>query len=367
LKPYTRCDGKEGVIFVIIRLLRKFLREPSKRRFLLTMITFIVSALVNGTLFYLVEGVYGPQKSLTWSKSIYWAIVTMATVGYGDIVPHTFWGRVIAIVTIVVGIAVFTLFISTIADLFMQGSLKRVMGLGRVKKADIVVVGYNEVCREAIDELKRNLEKARIVWILEKQPRTPPEDVDFIVGNPTEDETLLRAGVDKAKNMVICVLDDSMAIHIVLTAKKLNKDIRIAALAKSSRAAELLKEAGASIVIPFRRLGRELASAVFEPSVVHFLEEVTTARGRADLIEVTIDSSRAGAEVQKLIDQLSAADKGSKFVPVMIAKNDGKLVFAPSSSEKLSQGDRVVLVKIKSGGEEKTESKGSGAERRGAS
>ncbi|NPA97562.1 MAG: hypothetical protein GXO32_08185 [Crenarchaeota archaeon] len=337
------------VIFIVIRLLKRVLREPTKRRLVLTLVAFTVSTLVSGTLFYLVEGVYGPQKDLTWSRSIYWAIVTMATVGYGDIVPKTFWGRVVACVTIVVGIAMFSLFISTLADVFMQGSLKRVLGLGRVKNVDVVVVGANEVCREAINELRRNMPKIRVAWVMEKKPRTPPEDVDFVVGDPTDDDTLKRAGIEKAKDLIVCVLDDSTAIHIVLTAKKLNKGLRIAALAKSSRAAELLKEAGVSIVVPFKRLGRELASAVFEPSVVHFLEEVTTARGRADLVEIVIDPSHAGKDVKDIIRELQVADRNARYLAVMLAKNSGEQVFAPKDDTKLDLGDKLVLVKVKEG------------------
>ncbi len=344
-----------SVIFIIIRLLKRVLREPTKRRLLLTLIAFTTSTLVSGTLFYLAEAVYGPQKSLTWTRSLYWAIVTMATVGYGDIVPETFWGRVIACVTIVVGIAMFSLFISTLADIFMQGSLKRVMGLGRVKKVDVVVVGANEVCREAINELKRNIPRIRISWVMEKKPRTPPEDVEFVVGDPTDDDTLKRAGIQMAKDLIVCILDDSTAIHVVLTAKKLNKNLRIAALAKSSRAAELLKEAGVSIVVPFKRLGRELASAVFEPSVVHFLEEVTTARGKADLVEVVIDGSRDGKNVEEIIRELQLADRNARYLAVMIAKRSGEQVFAPSNSAKLSAGDKLVLVKVREESEKGSE------------
>jgi len=340
------------MLFVVIRLLRRILREPTLRRLFLTLIAFVALSLTSAVLFYLAEAVYGPQKSLAFSSCIYWAIVTMATVGYGDIVPKTFLGKVVSIATIVVGIAMFSLFISTLADIFMQGSLKKIMGLGKVKSADIVVVGANEVCREAINELKRNIPKAKITWVMEKRPRVPPDDVEFVVGDPTDEETLKRAGIESARNLILCVLDDSTAIHIVLTARKLNKSLKIASLAKSSRAAELLKEAGASIVVPFRRLGRELASAIFEPDVVHFLEEVTTAEGKADLVELEISSSQAGKSVKEIVEELQSMDRESRYVPVMITKDSGVKIFAPTDNLKLRSGDKLVLVKAKPSKEE---------------
>ncbi len=335
------------MLFVVIRILRKLLREPTTRRLFLTLVAFVVLSLMSATLFYLAEVVYGPQKQLSFASCIYWAIVTMATVGYGDIVPKTFFGQVVSIATIVIGIAMFSLFISTLADIFMQGSLRKIMGLGRVKKADIVVIGANEICREAINELKRNIPKVKITWVMEKRPRVPPEDVDFVVGDPTDEETLKRAGIKSAKSLVLCVLDDSTAIHIVLTARKLNKSLKIASLAKSSRAAELLREAGVSIVVPFKRLGRELASAIFEPDVVHFLEEVTTAKGKADLIELEIREDQAGKSLKEIVAELQATDKGARYVPVMLAQESGAKIFAPGDHVKLHSGDKLVLVKAR--------------------
>ncbi|HDI02480.1 MAG TPA: hypothetical protein ENF93_02420, partial [Ignisphaera sp.] len=256
-----------SMIFAIFKVLRKLLRTFIKRRLILVFVLFAISALINGTLFYIFEVVHGPQKQFSYLHCIYWAIVTMATVGYGDIVPETFAGYVIAGETIIIGIAVFTLLISTIAEAFLQQSLKRYMGLARLKNVDVVVIGSSEICKEAIDELRMNRKDLKISWVLEEQPKTPPEDIDFVVGNPIEEETLIRAGIKSAKHLIVCILDDSMAIHIVLTAKRLNKNIRIAALAKSSKTKELLEEAGVSIVVPLRVIGRELASAVFEPSV----------------------------------------------------------------------------------------------------
>ncbi len=338
-----------GMIFALIRLLRKVLRYPSIRRLVITALVAVAAVLINGALFYLAEVVVGPQH-LSFYECLYWALVTMATVGYGDIVPQTTLGRIVAGETIVLGIAVFTVFVSTLAEEFMQSSIRRSLGLARLKNVDVVVVGYTEVCQETIEEIRRNMPRVRIAWVLETQPRYVPEDVDFVVGDPTDEETLRRAGIEKAKYLVVCLLDDSQALHVVLTARKLNKNLVISSIAKSSKTAELLKEAGVSIVVPFRLLGRELASSIFEPSVVHFLHEVTTIRGVADLVEYRVEASEDGKKVSDVVKTLTDSDKGTRYAALMIKRGD-RLMFVPSEDTVLKAGDRLVLIKARKGEE----------------
>ncbi len=335
------------MIPVIVRLLKKILIKLARRRFLLVLMLFAVSAFINGTLFYYFEVVNGPQKNLTYFQAIYWAIVTMATVGYGDIVPRTFAGYIVAGETIVLGIAVFTLLVSTIAEAFLQQSLRKYMGLAKLRKVDVVIVGSSEICREAIDELRASGRHYRVAWILEEQPKTPPEDVDFIVGKPADEETLLRAGIRSAKHLIICVLDDSATLHIALMARRLNKNLRIAAIAKSSKTKELLEEAGVSIVVPLRVLGRELASAVFEPSVTMFVDEVTTARGVADLVEVVVDQNFSGMSAEEIARMLENRDREHRYVPLMLVKSGGDKIAAPDSGTRLRHGDKLVMLKAK--------------------
>lgn len=340
-------DWVKILLLAIIRLIKRALMKLAQRRIVSILILFLTFAIVNGTLFHYFEVINGPQKNLTYFQSIYWAIVTMATVGYGDIVPQTFAGYIIASLTIVLGIAVFTLLVSTIAEAFLRQSLRRYMGLVKLKHVDVVVVGASEICREAIDELRNSGRGYRIAWVLEERPRAPPEDIDFVVGDPLDEDTLIRAGIKSAKHLIICILDDSATIHIALMAKRLNKNLKIAAIAKSNKTKELLEEAGVSIVVPLRIIGRELASAVFEPSVTLFVDEVTSSRGIADLIEVPIDHNLSGMTPEEVVKGLEHRDRAHRYVPLMLVKDSGDRIAAPDSGTKLKSGDKLVVLKAK--------------------
>jgi len=323
----------------IVRLLRK-----SKLSYVA--LAFLVSALVNGFLFYLAESVFGGEEGLTLWRSLYWAVITMATVGYGDITPTTLGGTIVTIETVVVGIAIFTMLVSVLAEGFMNASLKKSMGLGKLKKVDILVIGDEESCIEAIHELQINLPYSSIAWLLPQPPRQPPQDIDFVAGDPTDEGVLRRASAHKAGKIIVCMKDDSKVVHTVLMIRKINKEAEIITLAKTDKARELLKEAGSTRVVSARMLGRVLASSTFEPYVTDFINEVTTARGIADLVEYLAGEDEDGITVEeaerRLIEKV-----GVKSLRIVALVRNGKMIIAPPTNETISSGDKLVIVKAK--------------------
>lgn len=329
------------MVFAVARLLRKLILTIWRGRLSIVIALFVIMALINGALFYWIEGImYG--RDIDLFTSIYWAIITMATIGYGDIYPHSALSRILAIEASIVGIATFTLLVSVIAEEFLSRSMKKSMGLGKMKNREIVVIGDTELCREVVDELRLNKSDSKIGWILTKQP-SRPIDIEFVVGDPADEDTLKRANIDKVSKLIICLDDDSKAIHTVLTARKMNKSLEIIAVANSSKAEELLLQAGASVVISMRLLGRALASAAFEPAVIRFLEEVTTARGTADLIEVVVDQHSSGKTLVEFLNRLRL--ENVRLIPLAISR-DRELIMAPTPDTKLQANDRIVLMKI---------------------
>ncbi len=340
------------ILTLIVRFLRRLVRAIKRHRLSLTATLFATSVTLNSILFYIVEVVQGPQKDLTFFHCLYWAIVTMTTVGYGDIVPRTSLGRIIALETIILGIVAFTLFISTVAEFFVTHTLRRYMGLGvsRVRRADVIVVGYNEICRETVNEIKRNAKELNIVWIMDRRPRTPPEDIDYIVGDPTEEHTLLRAGIRKAKSLIVCLLNDARALHVVLMAKRLNRDLNIITLASTKKTQELLKEAGANVVVPLRVVGRALATALFGEGISQMLETVAEATVGTEIIEIPVDSTTDGKTVDDVVKSLEDRDRKHRYLPMMVSR-EGRITTI-RSGDRVHRGDKVLILKTKKEKEE---------------
>ena len=348
------------MIFAIYALLRRLIRLLLRSRPLLVLTLFALVIMFNALLFYWAEGVAGGRRDVDLFESLYWSIITSATVGYGDVTPRTAAGKLVAMEATVTGIAMFTLLVSTIAEEFLSSAMKRAMGLGRLRRVDLLVIGDTEACREVIEEVRRARPQWRIGWVLPEQPPSPPRDVEFVVGDPSNDETLVRGGVERAGHVVICLSDDSKAIHTVLAIRRLRRDVPIAALANTRRAEELLRTAGASMVVPARIVGRALASAIFEPTVTRFIEEVAAVRSAADLKEYSVSVEEEGASLGEVARSVEAGDRGARYVPLAVVRG-GEIVFSPSSDFRLRRGDRVVFLKSRSGGgKERSQQPGEG-------
>ncbi len=317
------------VVVITYRIL-KALRHITRNRVLLLLIFFIATWSISTVLFYWSEHVKAGRSDIDIWTSMYWALITMATVGYGDVVPSRGPGWAVAGLTAVFGIAVYTLFISTIADRFLEATVKASMGLGRLHDKEIIVIGEGPVCQEAVKELVANKLAKKTGWIKEELPKGDP-GVDYIVGQLDED-TFRRAGVDRAGKIIVCYEDDSKSIYAVALARKINRNAKITVLARGEDTIHILEMLGADTIIPMSIIGRLLASGSFEPSVVKFMSDVTSARGGLDIKE---HRASREASVQQFEEMLEGR--------VVALEREGRLLL-PREGETVRPGDKIIYV-----------------------
>ncbi len=317
------------MIFVLPYKIRRILSKLARRRVLLLAIIFVFFWFLGAFLFYITET---PKVSI--GESLYWALITMSTVGYGDIVPSNSSARAVAAATSVFGIATYTLLISTLADFFLGATVKAAMGMGRLKGKRFLVVGEGPACEEAIKELLANGYSDETGWIRESQPKGDP-GVDFIIGDLSED-TLKRAGADKVGHVIICYDDDSKNLHAAALSRRLNPSASIVTLAKDALMVEILKEIGVKSIVPLSVLGRLLASSAFEPAVATFIADATTARSGVDLIEV----EAPGKFVKDVENEMNAR-------AVAVIDSNREIEIARAERRLLSGEKLVMLRKVK--------------------
>ncbi len=326
---------------ITVRLRRVF-RAAFRKRVTYIATLFVAVAAVNALLFYYFEGW---RNDVDLATAFYWSVITMATIGYGDVTPVTWAGRVLAMEAAVAGITAFTIVVSVIAEEFISRTTRKLMGLGKLRRVDILVVGDSDACKEAIREVRLNIPHAEIGWLMPEPPKHPPKDTEFVAGDIEDDDTLKRAKADKVNNIIVCYRDDSKALHTVLALRRVNKKAKIVALTGSSRAAEFIKEAGADFVVPTKILGRIAASAIFEPSVAHFINDVTSASGLFDLIEHVVTDSEAGASAAELASRL-VGNGSARLVPVAVLRG-GELIPIAGEGFTAEAGDRLILLKMR--------------------
>jgi len=335
-----------SAILVLFRRKLRLKRLLRANKLVYVGIIFITSVFINGALFYIAENVLGGNKSITLWRGFYWALVTMATVGYGDIVPRTTPGYVVTVETVVLGIAVFTMLVSSLAEEFMNRSIRKSMGLGKLRHIKTLVIGDSETCREVINELKTNLGLEEVGWLTPEPPKTPPKDLSFVSGDPADEDTLRRANITEVSKVVLCLGDDSKALHTALMIRKLNPKAKMISLASNRKSSELLKEAGVTHVVPVTLMGRVLASATFEPAVAEFINEVSTARGIADLIELRVTKEHEGLSVKEYVNNVLKNLVRASRTMVLAVKRESNLFVVPDDGFLLQEGDEIVILKV---------------------
>ncbi len=301
---------------------------------LIVVLIFIAITIIYTAAFQILEG----KDILT---SLYWTVITMATIGYGDVTPQTAGGRILAMLIAVSGIAIYTAFASIIVDYITERNIKRLQGVLAVKaKNHVVIVGWNEATKEALKEIKANVD-CEIVVVSQH-----PIDHKCVVGDPTDEEVLKKAGIDRARYVLISTGDDSKTVLATLIVRKLNPNAYIVAEAMRADDVELLRFAGAnSVVLSMGFAGRLLASAVFEESVVRFFEDVSTTTHGEDVFEMSA-SDVAGMSV---VDAMVKLKRERNLTLIGIVR--GEVIVNPDPEQKIEEGDRLLVIgkKAKSG------------------
>lgn len=235
-----------------------FTRQTFLANFFFSLIS-ILAILAYGILgtYILGKGFSPPVHDLV--SAFYFTIITLATVGYGDIAPLSPEARLFTISLILVGLSVFAAVIITSFGPAVSRELDRLFRPKRRKmelKNHVILTGEGAIaCNTAQEMLVRGIP---FVHILTQECETPlPEEI-VIRGNPSEDPILRKAGIESARLVIAALDDDGENAFISLVAKDLNPKIRVLALASSPKSIRRLQLAGAQIVFAPAAVGSRL-------------------------------------------------------------------------------------------------------------
>ena len=272
------------VLFEFALLLRR-IRSALTRRRVAVLILMMAVVLATGTIgMHMAEG-------LSYFDSFYWTVVTISTIGYGDIVPTTFWARILFFFVVFVGIGTFATALTEIATYFMEQKLLQMRGLHRARMSQhAIIIGYDDGTEELVGQLKdRGLEAIVVDKDLDAAA-LHAKGVAAISGNPHDSDTLERAGIRTAEALVLPAADDEGAVMVALKAKQLNPKLRVVATCTRRENLDIMRQAHVDVVVPMTRLlGEVLAEAVNESKVVDFLLDIFERKGGIDLNEIRVD------------------------------------------------------------------------------
>uniref|UniRef100_A0A831UG96 Potassium channel protein n=1 Tax=Geobacter metallireducens TaxID=28232 RepID=A0A831UG96_GEOME len=282
--------------------------------------------------------------------ALYMTVITLGTVGFKEIHDLGDAGKIFTICLIIFGVSVLGYIVGSLAQIMFEGQIQRIIGRKKVERKiealrdHYIICGFGRIgaliCREFAA-------KPIPFLVIEKHPEVHEklhhEEYLHIRGDATEDETLLRAGIKRAKGLISVVTSDTENVYITLTARGLNPDLFILARSGEEGSEIKLKRAGANkVVSPYLIGGSRMAQAILRPNVVDFIE-IATGREHLDLqMEEILIPEKSAFIGENLITSGFRRETG--VIIVGIKKATGKMVFNPNPHTHIEALDTLIVL-----------------------
>lgn len=275
---------------------------------------------------------------------LYFAVVTVTTLGYGDIVPVSPAARAIITFGITpLRILVWILLLTTAYELVLRRSIERfeMNNLKRSLNGHIVICGFGVKGRSAAKELLERGTPAGQIIVIDQSSSALEEasrlGVNFLLGNAASEQVLRDAAIEKAGHVIVVPNNDESCVLICLTIRELAPKAKIRAAAREDENVKLIRRSGADTVIaPSVSGGRLLASATSSPMATDVMEELFEHGRGADLYDLVVE----GANVGRTPGEVGARE--GILILAVRTRTGERLSSRDALHRPLEKGDRLV-------------------------
>ncbi|MFP3852684.1 MAG: potassium channel family protein [Anaerolineales bacterium] len=320
------------------------LLERPVRRFQLTLLVLIGLIALGALGYVLLEG-------MSWLDAVYMTVITLTTVGFREVQPLSPAGRVFTVLLIMMGVGAAAWAARNAAEMIFGEGLWETMRRRRMQERIDRLDGHHLVCgfgrlgRQVARDLEERDEPAVIIDSDPEAEGTLEESgYLYVLGDATEDEVLLQAGVERAKGLVASLNTDADNVLTVLTARGLNPDLLIVARASTSAAVSKLERAGANrVVSPYIIGGHRLALSLLRPSVddflnqlFHFSDELDVDIGQLPVPECSPYAGQTLAECD--------LRKQWGLTVLAVQESDGGVDMTPEGDQEIAVGQTLIVI-----------------------
>jgi voltage-gated potassium channel len=312
------------------------------QRFTIALGTLAVLVAVGVTGYVLIEG-------LSFGDALYLTIVTLTTIGYGDVYPHTTAGRVFTMALILVGLGNVFYLASVAAETVIEGHLRDVLGRNAMQRRinglrdHVIVCGYGRFGRVVADEIRKNDQPLLVIDVdPAREEDLKRAGIPYLIGSALDDDVLAQAGLDRAKAIVVATPSDPDNVFITLSIREKSQTIRIHARGESDAALRRLELAGANqAMTAYHSGGRRMAASILRPTVVDFLE-LSLPGHKQDVALEEVHIAGTSTLVGRTIAQIEEHAPRLRVVGVRRGEDDMRVV--PETSTTVAADDLLVVI-----------------------
>ncbi len=298
-------------------------------------------------------GVFGYMHYSDYSfiDALYMVIITMSTVGFGEVHPLTPTEKLFTIFLIIFSIGIFGYFISLLTEFIADGKfLKEIKAKKMQKKLNnlnnhTIVCGYGRNGRQTVKKLKANNVDVVVIEndekLLEELDRN---NVLFVKGDATNDDFLEKAGISRAANLITALPSDADNLYVVLSARQFNPKMTIISRASKETSERKLRVAGAdNIIMPDRIGGDHMASLVVLPDIIEFVDKLTSdGNCQTNLKEIEVDKLPERYLNKTILDLDLRRKTGCSVIGFKNPDNEYQI--NPEADTKLVSGSKLIVL-----------------------
>ena len=341
------------VLFRVLKLLRytksinQFVEVISNKKFeLLTLLFFLIFiVMIAGIALYVLEESINPNIESLFD-AVYWALITMSTVGYGDIAPVTAEGKTISMFIIISGIAMISFATSVIVSAFSERLVElkenRIIEQINKNKSFLIVCGYGQMAKMFFKQNKDQLDNYIILDKSEEMVTEARKDgYNAIHEDASRYSTLNKFNVEHSKITILCLTSSDVEnIYITLNAKSISRKIKVIARVNDINIISKFEYAGADhLLMPNRVVNTMVHTAITQPTMYKAVHAILTGKSIARIDEIHVHEfhSIVGKSIQEL-------DFKSNKLLFMGIEREGKFIFSPDPSEKIQSYDILLVM-----------------------
>lgn len=278
-------------------------------------------------------------------------VITITTVGFGEVQPLDESSKVFTILLILTSVVIVGYAISVITEYILsKNNLEGLKQRKMQKKIDnlkdhIIICGYGRNGKQAATKLMA-YKKPFVVIEKNKEiaEKYQSELVPFVIGNANEDETLLQAGIERASTLISALPNDADNLFVVLSSRQINSDLNIISRASQETSYKKLKLAGANnVILPDKIGGDHMASLVVVPGLLEFIDNLSiVGKSNINIEEISVEQLYDTSQIKTIRDLDLRKQTGCSIIGFKNAQ--GEYLINPEADLKLIPNSKIIVL-----------------------
>ncbi|MGL6132985.1 MAG: NAD-binding protein [Prochlorococcaceae cyanobacterium] len=311
---------------------------------------------------------YRLTEGWDWGDCYWMVAITLSTIGYGEVHPLSYSGRLVTALLILGGLVVVQISIQGVLGLSESGYFRRLRERRfrrwlNAMQDHVILCGYGRIGQEIAQQVAREgVELLVVETDPERREAAEQEGLPVLVADATLDETLLEAGIHRCRSLVVALSSNAANLYVVLSARGLAPRCRLVARSDSSEAERKLRLAGADeVVSPYVSGGRMMAATALRPMAVSFMDLLAGSDCEVEEFLLSSDPAnlgrlngislgelelgrRTGALVLAVRQPRRQAEAGLQYRGTSYRLPDQALVANPGREQQLEPGQLLVVM-----------------------